>query len=1347
MKLYTFITHTKKFILFTAVFSCLPSVSLAQGELIKGLSEARALSSAEKQLEFLRAQNPGVELAALEKTVQYLRHNPNATETALSQILQQKTAAAELLNVAPASAPASLSVAAPALKRPAEAVTLQDKQTDAIKDITLKLTRVPVPGYGTYFIHIKRSDFLAMERYGLHLQRIVDMYQKIYPHNSTTAAPNEFTNIIQQVKKADDIMLHNKGAIGWWELRGQAKQVFFESGLPGELIEPTEELVIPSFTQMDVAQTYWLDIANGNVEKTMYAENSFGQYTSAATNLGLFGSPDTAQAIIKMAKRDYGLFDLWKDYFFTRALLNLGAYKELQELAQFRLSEIDSNRDPKQLAAVWRGVQAIAPKTKYRLNIPDNRIADHDAPAPELLQKELLLHHPFAYVLLNGSQEVTVLWQNLRHRLDENFTHAALQAGVGTMLAAQIIPEPVKPKYVPPAPHVEYDEPEEEIIEEPSDEDIVYTVQERITPVRTLVVPKTKVKPTPVKKVRTPAQVREELEMYLQDNNGQLPPNPHTLRTLVYKTFKQEDAANPEVIALHNLWNSHLKGRWYNSKGRTITRTPANVRQELETYMQENHGNLPKAGVALRAAAYKISTTGDPNDPDVQVITRLLNIQKRQPSLHKTAAEVYAELRAYFATNTNLPPNATPLSNAAYFQMKKGNQNDPHVQAIHRLWQQHVRRTQPITRTPQQVRGELETYLQENNNQFPPKNSALYQAINRLMQKPVSDDPDEQIIRTLWNAHFKPREVSHHYDEIREELEEYIDVHGGLPPTNSSLRKRAKYVRETGEPNNEDVQAVTELLAGHRQKKPRTPDVVRAELENYIQANGQLPLSNTPIRRRAEDIKANGNPDNPDVQAITTLLNEKALHVKRDPASLRRDLEMYLTEHDGQYPANGTPLNRAIQRVLKQNPTDENEDIKEVRLLWNKHLTELRNASRQRITTQNNTGKMTRRTAATRQHRTPKEVREQLEQYIQEHDGQLPPDAHPLRSAAYKMKERGNPQDEDVITITALLQKHKQRNGALPDPAKVLRELQAYFAENTFLPSGNIQLSKNVYTLLRAGDKTDKQVQDIAALWNSHKQDRSTPTAPVRAELEQYLAEHDGQIPPYKHPVRVRAEYRIQTGNPNDPDIIFMKDVLETQKQTRTKRTPEQVRTELESYLKEHDNQLPPHASALDQAIQRVIKREPEHPDSQVIFSLLKARQKRPNTQTPQDRSPKQLRADLEAYFNEHETLTGNRALYQALNKALKNADPNDPDIQAIQKLWDTHRQHEKRTPQSVYEDVQSYFKEHAHLPNDLRALHSAALRIMKEGNENDPYVQALKNFWQEKKEQTHRFNHKKDTH
>ena len=1290
MKLYTFITHTKKFILFTAAFSCLPSVILAQGELIKGLSEARALSSAEKQLEFLRAQNPGVELAALEKTVQYLRTVPNATEITLSQLLEQETAVPvpELLKAAPASAPASLSVVTPALKRPAEAVTLQDKQTDAIKDITLKLTRVPVPGYGTYFIHIKRSDFLAMERYGLHLQRIVDMYQKIYPHNSTTAASNEFTNIIQQVKKADDIMLHNKGAIGWWELRGPAKQVFFESGLPGELIEPTEELVIPSFTQMDVAQTYWLDIANGNVEKTIYAENGFGQYVSATVNLGLFGSPDTAQAIIKMAKRDYGLFDLWKDYFFTRALLNLGAYKELQELAQFRLSEIDSNRDPKQLAAVWRGVQELAPKTKYRLNIPDNRIADHDAPAPELLQKELLLHHPFAYVLLNGSQEVTVLWQNLRHRLDENFTQAALQAGVGTMLAAQVGKQKVQPTFTIPPARVEYDEPEEEfILELPNREEDVFADEEDIFSSDELTATPTKQPTARGKKaqtpkqvrqeleaymntheqrvpsnnsslrqkirrlgrqhpndpdviemnrilsenakrggrqpiLRTPMQVREELTTYLHANNGQLPPTGHALRTLVYKTFKQEDAANPEVIALRNLWNSHLKGRGYNSKGRTITRTPANVRQELETYIRENNGELPAIGTGLRTAAYRIAKLGDLENEDVQAII------------------------------------------------------------------------------------------------------------------------------TLLNSHFKERggfHGEHHYDEIREELEEYIEVHGELPPTNSSLRKRAKYVRETGDPNNEDVQAVTELLAGHRQKKPRTPDVVRAELENYIQANGQLPLSNTPIRRRAEDIKANGNPDNPDVQAIVTLLKDNAIRTRRTPETMLRELEQYIAEHNGEYPVRHSPLEQAIQRLLRQNPTDENEYIAAIRALRTKHLADLNVSLRQRLKTDTPSPAPSKKVALEPAQRA-KQVREDLEQYIKEHDGQLPPDGHPLRSAAYRLKERFDPQDENVQAVIDLLKKHKQRAGALPNPAKVLRELQAYFAENTFLPSGSMQLGKNVYALLRGGDKTDKNVQEISALWNSHKQDRSTPTAPVRAELEQYLAEHDGQIPPYKHPVRVRVEYRIQTGNPNDPDIIFMKDVLETQKQTRTKRTPEQVRTELESYLKEHDNQLPPHASALDQAIQRVIKREPEHPDSQVIFSLLKARQKRPNTPTPKDRSLKQLRTDLEAYFNEHNTLD-DRALYQALNKALKNADLNDPDIQAIQQLWDKHRQVTRRTPEQVYKEVQSYFNGHGHLPNDAGALHSAALRIMKEGNENDPYVQALKNFWQEKKAQTHRFNHKKDTH
>ena len=769
------------------------------------------------------------------------------------------------------------------------------------------------------------------------------------------------------------------------------------------------------------------------------------------------------------------------------------------------------------------------------------------------------------------------------------------------------------------------------------------------------------------------------------------------------------------------------------------------LRQELSLpHPEDNPLRLPKKPVRTFGFASPLTVPTVTTQP-VRPVSTSARAAEPQPAVADEQPAPEVPITAPTANNDDLilelpaKPKTTPAAPVA----KTGKTTSVRRETVPTVQTPAKPRGNPTWKTkntPQSVRERLENYIRENDNQLPPNNHTLRVTVYTILKKADPADSDVQAIRELWQARIKPRgwqnqKPQHHYDEIREELEEYIDVHGGLPPTESSLRKRAKYVRETGDPNDPDVQAVTELLAGHRQKNLRTPAVVRQELETYMQEhNGQLPVSNTPIRRRVDDVKTNGDPNDPDVQAIIALLTDNAIRVKRTPEKVRLELETYLKEHDGQYPPNGDPLNRAIRRLLKQNPTDENEHVAVIRALWNKHLSDVREASRQRLKTDNPAARVT---GAPKPNLDPaqraQQVREDLEQYAGEHDGQLPPDGHPLRSAAYRIKERFDPQDKNVQAIIDLLQNNKQRRGALPNSASVLADLQTYFSGHANLPEGNTALSRNVYALFNRGDKTDPNVQAITELWNSHKQDRFTPVGPVRAEFEKYLAEHDGNIPPYKHPVRVRAEYRVQTGDPNDPDVIFMRDILENQKQKKTKRTPQQVREELETYLQEHDDQLPPHASTLDQAIKAVIKREPNNPDVQMIIQLRQARQKRPNTPTPKDRSPKQVLADLEDHFRRNETLNNNRALYQAVNKLLKNGDPNDPDIQAIQKLWDTHRQNVKRTPQQVFEEVQAYYSEHGHLPSDGRALHSAANEKLNHGDPNDPYVQALKNFWQEK--------------
>jgi hypothetical protein len=238
----------------------------------------------------------------------------------------------------------------------------------------------------------------------------------------------------------------------------------------------------------------------------------------------------------------------------------------------------------------------------------------------------------------------------------------------------------------------------------------------------------------------------------------------------------------------------------------------------------------------------------------------------------------------------------------------------------------------------------------------------------------------------------------------------------------------------------------------------------------------------------------------------------------------------------------------------------------------------------------------------------------------------------------------------------------------------------------------------------------------------------------VRQELETYLQENENKLPPHGHPLRGKYYYMLKKSDPNDPDIIAIRTLVDENKQKKTPRTPQSVLDEMTQYLAEHDDQLPPHRSALQTAAADMIKKFPNDPLVKELELLVLSRQQRPNRTPRHDRSPKQLRADLEDYAASYNTLSANSLLFRAAKQVVRKSDPNDPDIQAIQLLLDKLRLTVKRTPQAVYQDVQAYYNRNGHLPNDGRGLHAAALLLMKKGDPEDPSVVALRAYWQEKK-------------
>lgn len=924
-------------------------------------------------------------------------------------------------------------------------VSLPAGANASLAKIANRLAHVPVPGYGGLFSRVDRTAMLNMGRFGVNIHSIIAMHENLFPQHKKLILPGGLEDLNRLENNVADLITHPKNALGWQAVAAPQKILLFESALPAYLITPSEDpLALPSAAQLGEALTYYRDVLTGVGVKGIYPSSYFAQQMSAVSNLGLLGNPQDASYILKVAQTYYGAFNDFKDVFITRALLNLQAYDELQQLADLRLAETGIDHEPKPLSAVWNGVCEIMQQQHRPLRLPAQRIAQRDSAMPEILQADIIAHHPFNYVLANPSVEVTREWLQLRNGLDEQFNQAAAMEGVTAQLRSDL----VNPK---PAPQ------------------------------KTIVIPFT---PTP--KPATAPKPEEPLILTL-------PPKP--ARPEAKPKARQHESAQPQ-------------GR---APAKTAQSTPAAQTPTAETPQPR---------------------------------------RKTVPSTQVTA---------------------NPRGNPG----------------------------RATKNTPRHVRELLENYISENNNELPPNNHTLRVTVYNLLKKADPADPDVQAIQALWKARIKPRgwqsqPVQHHYDQTRAELEKYINEHGGLPPTESSLRKRAKYVRETGDPNDPDVQAITELLSENRQKKLRTPSVVRAELESYMQEHdGQLPVSNTPIRKRAEDVRKNGDPNDADVKAITDLLTANALKVKRDPASLRRDLETYLQEHDGAYPPNGSALNKAIQRVLKNTPeSSDDADLQTVRELWQKHVQDVR-------------------------------------------------------------KDAG-----------------KRLNGPLTS-AQMLQQIQ------------------------------------------------------------NYMAQHDGKLPHQHHPARAAAEYHLRLGEPTDPDLLRVRDILNANKKPYQKRTPAQVRQELEAYLQTHHNTMPPHGSGLDQAAKSMVKKYPQDPDAQALSAILEQHRQRKGV-TPKIRTPKDLLNDLNDYLTRNEYAPYKGELYHAIHKVMQNGDPNDPDVAALTLLWTENSLKTRRSPQQVHEELAAYVaKGHTSLAGNMPLYH-AARNLLKMADPQDPHVKAVKNLWEQ---------------
>lgn len=834
-----------------------------------------------------------------------------------------------------------------------------------------RLARVSVPGYGPFFKSVDRSLLLEGGSFDLNIHPIIAMHEEFYPKDQKNILPTGLAELQRLENKTPDFIANPKYQAGFGSVPSSIQPFLFESAIPVYLISDAEEIFIPSAGQLGDMLTYYRQILGGVGTRGVFPYEYFAQQMSAVSNLGLFGSVEDAQYILRVARTDFGAFDDFKDLFITRALLNLEAYNELQTLADIRLAEKDSNKEPKDLSAVWIGVQTLVRQNGQRLTIPQERIRAAVDSCPEFLQKQIIAHHPFNYVLSNPSLEVTEDWWNLRVGINELFARARAQE-VEKEVTAQVLQTltvshlpvqhiPVTQSSVPPRAS-EPQAPQEVVPEVPAEDPV-----EAVTPLPEVTSPV----PNVVKKER---KKRE--------------PKP-TISPVVPKPAKRKTQAKAD---------------------------------------------LPAAGTA-----------------------------------HQTLLDV----TSYLSTYTLLP---------------------------------------------------------------------------------------------------------------------------------RKLRKRAQYACQTGNPDDPDVQALTQLLADHSQHSRRTPKTVRAELEREIAKLHRLPVSGTRVRRRAEQVRETGDPNDPDVQAIIALLTQHAIQGKRDPYNLRRDLEEYLRNNNGQYPPVKDPMMIAIPRVLRENKGSKEEDVQVLRQLWQQHLAHVRDEARQRIK-QNNPGRFTQ---VAQRALSPKQL----------HEGIL-----------------------------------------------------------------------------------------------------------------QYMADNGGKIPPQHHYLRSAAEYRLGLGETQDADLLAIRDIFAVNKRAHTKRTPSQVRTDLEKHLRENNDQMPLHGSGLDQAIKFMFKRYPDDPDTQKIRAIVEAHRKHKSV-SPKKRSAGQLFDDLTEYLATNEYSPHKGALYQAINKIMRRGTPLTEQENALIELWKSHRSKEAHSPEQVHRALQEEVDKGTRTLPTGTALYHAARAVLKTGDLSDPHVHAVAEIW-----------------
>ncbi|MCQ2410433.1 MAG: hypothetical protein MJ053_02710 [Elusimicrobiaceae bacterium] len=304
--------------------------------------------------------------------------------------------------------------------------------------------------------------------------------------------------------------------------------------------------------------------------------------------------------------------------------------------------------------------------------------------------------------------------------------------------------------------------------------------------------------------------------------------------------------------------------------------------------------------------------------------------------------------------------------------VNKGKRSDPLAKTLATLKQNYRRISVP--KSPQEWLTDFTDYLGKNGH-LPPEGSSLYSAINNLRynlqqtqnENIAQDNPPNlnvdpatlQIAQLFDKYRFKKTPA-----QRREELEQYLNAHGQLPPHDSPLYQAVNYLRaemrKTQRKNQEagleninfqidpNVLAIDQLFETYRSKVPsRTSQQIDEAFASWVEQYNRAPRKQIPNKTHEEYTEEeryesslgvaidwqrhNGDSNDPYVQSITARFEIFRGHASpRTAEEVYQEFLAYLKEFKT-YPPSSSPLYSNVYTRM-QYPQDTPERKKLSRL-------------------------------------------------------------------------------------------------------------------------------------------------------------------------------------------------------------------------------------------------------------------------------------------------------------------------------------------------------------------------------------------------------------------------------